>query len=186
MLALTGQYPWPTYFPIPVEILLLPHHSGGWGFSTVNTMNPDIVDTTASLRAFSRLAISEPNLLQAWNKGIAWAISMQNSDGGIQNPDGGWGESCKSDLSSKYIPRSSSNLTQTAWALDALIASADKVTPEINAGIDYLLRAFDHEGWTTFYPVGQGMGGGFYIHYHSYRYIFPLLALANFRNKFQK
>ena len=26
MLALTGQYPWPAYFPIPVEIILLPLH----------------------------------------------------------------------------------------------------------------------------------------------------------------
>ena len=26
MLALTGQYPWPAYFPIPIEIILLPLH----------------------------------------------------------------------------------------------------------------------------------------------------------------
>ena len=26
MLALTGQYPWPVYFPIPVEMILLPSH----------------------------------------------------------------------------------------------------------------------------------------------------------------
>ncbi|MFL6560503.1 MAG: hypothetical protein ACJ8MO_30875, partial [Bacillus sp. (in: firmicutes)] len=35
------------------------------------------------------------------------------------------------------------------------------------------------------YPKGQGMAGGFYIHYHSYRYIFPLIALSNYRNKFE-
>ena len=26
MLSLTGQYPWPSYFPIPIEIVLLPPH----------------------------------------------------------------------------------------------------------------------------------------------------------------
>ncbi len=38
---------------------------------------------------------------------------------------------------------------------------------------------------TLSYRVGQAMGGGFYIHYHSYQYIFPLLALAHYKSKFQ-
>ncbi len=270
---------------------------GGWGFSDSNTMNPDIDDTTASLRAFSWLAQSRPTFHQAWNKGVRWVMSMQNSDGGwpafeinvdnkllnlfpieggqflltdpssadltgrtleflggftnlptshdvmkrgvdwlvhhqekdgswygrwgicyiygtwsaitgliaagvspespiikkavqwllaIQNPDGGWGESCKSDLASTYVPLGSSNLTQTAWALDALIAVSDMVTPEIKRGIAYLLEAYDkdNDDWTISYPVGQLMGGGFYVHYHSYQYIFPLLALTQYQKKF--
>ena len=60
-----------------------------------------------------------------------------------------------------------------------------RVTPEINAGISYLLEAYNKDDWTISYPVGQGMGGGFYIHYHSYQYIFPLLALAHYKMKFQ-
>ena len=111
-------------------------------------------------------------------KAVNWLLA-------IQNHDGGWGESCKSDLASKYVPLGSSNITQTAWALDALIAVADKVTPEINAGISYLLETYNKDDWTISYPVGQGMGGGFYIHYHSYQYIFPLLALAHYEKKFQ-
>ena len=55
---------------------------GGWGFSASNTINPDIDDTTASLRAFSQLVHSEPSFYQAWNKGIRWVMSMQNKDGG--------------------------------------------------------------------------------------------------------
>ena len=55
---------------------------GGWGFSASNTINPDIDDTTASLRAFSRLVHLEPSFYQAWNKGIRWVMSMQNKDGG--------------------------------------------------------------------------------------------------------
>ena len=110
-------------------------------------------------------------------RAVNWLLAIQNSDGG-------WGESCKSDLASTYVPLGSSNITQTAWAVDALMAVSDQITPEINAGIDYLLQLTHKSDWTHSYPVGQGMGGAFYIHYHSYRYIFPLLALAHYKSKF--
>ncbi|RDE21843.1 hypothetical protein [Parageobacillus thermoglucosidasius] len=28
------------------------------------------------------------------------------------------------------------------------------------------------------------MAGGFYIHYHSYRHVFPLLTLSHYKKKF--
>ncbi|TMV49152.1 squalene--hopene cyclase [Paenibacillus mesophilus] len=266
---------------------------GGWGFSDVNTMNPDVDDTTASLRSIS--GISSHNRT-AWDKGVSWLLSMQNDDGGwpafekntdsklleflplekarflladpscadltgrtleflgnytnlpashsvirnsvhwllnnqrkdgswygrwgicyiygtwgaitglkaagisnstpsiqkaaawlgnIQNPDGGWGESCHSDIQMTYVPLKTSTLTDTAWALDALITIADRPTAAIQKGITYLLDSLEKVDWTTDYPKGQGMGGSFYIHYHSYRYIFPLLALAHYRRKFE-
>ncbi len=102
----------------------------------------------------------------------------------IQNEDGGWGESCISDSKKTYVPLKNSTLTHTAWAVDALIAANDKPTKSINKGIQYLLEHLDRIDWTTDYPKGQGMAGAFYIHYHSYRYIFPLLALSHYRNKF--
>jgi sporulenol synthase len=265
---------------------------GGWGFSDVNTILPDVDDSTASLRAIARM---EPPEEAAWERGTNWVFSMQNDDGGwpaferetesklleflplekgefllmdpscadltgrtleffgnytnlphhhptikkaigwlrkeqnrdgswygrwgicytygtwaaitgmtavgvpssdpciqsalswfhkIQNPDGGWGESCHSDTKKEYVPLGTSTLTHTAWALDALIATTEKPTAEIRKGIAYLLNSLKKEDWTTDYPKGQGMGGAFYIHYHSYRYIFPLLALAHYRKKF--
>lgn len=267
---------------------------GGWGFSDVNTINPDVDDTTASLRSISRISREE---LAAWEKGIRWLMTMQNDDGGwpafekntdsklleflpiekgeflltdpscaditgrtleflgnytnlpkdysaiergvewllkkqekdgswygrwgicylygtwasitglmavdfpkshpsiqkaahwlrsIQNRDGGWGESCRSDIKKSYVPLRTSTLTHTAWALDALIAVSEKPTAAIQKGISYLLNSLKIEDWTTDYPKGQGMAGGFYIHYHSYRYIFPLLALSNYQKKFGK
>lgn len=268
---------------------------GGWGFSDRNTMNPDIDDTTASLRSITHLLRNEPIYRQAWDRGINWVFSMQNQDGGwaafeknvdkeivkfipiegakylltdpssadltgrtlefygnftnlsqnhiaikngvnwlirhqemdgswygrwgicyiygtwasitgmiatgvdtghasvrqslkwlksIQNLDGGWGESCYSDINQTYTPLESSTLTHTAWALDALIAASDNVTPKIEKGVQFLLDNSHKKDWTLSYPKGQGMAGGFYIHYHSYQYIFPLLALSHYRNKF--
>jgi sporulenol synthase len=265
---------------------------GGWGFSDVNTILPDVDDTTATLRSISRIASKE---LHAWDRGINWVLSMQNNDSGwaafeknansklieflpieksefflmdpscadltgrtleffgnytnlsrnhgaikrgirwlvkdqekngswygrwgicyiygtwgavtgllaagispsqtsvqnavkwllsIQNGDGGWGESCHSDSNKTYIPLGTSTLTHTSWALDALIAASDKPTTEIRKGITFILDSLEKKDWTTAYPKGQGMGGAFYIHYHSYRYVFPLLALSHYQRKY--
>ncbi|MDR6998481.1 squalene--hopene cyclase [Neobacillus niacini] len=266
---------------------------GGWGFSHVNHILPDVDDTTASLRSLSRIA---PSHLNAWDRGINWLFSMQNDDGGwaafeknvnsklieflpiekgkyilidptcadltgrtleffgnytnlsrnhedvkkgvkwllknqekngswygrwgicylygtwaaitgmlsvgvhsseqavikavnwlksIQNHDGGWGESCHSDNKETFVPLRASTLTHTAWALDALITASDRPTKEINRGITYLLASIEKDDWTTDYPKGQGMAGAFYIHYHSYRYIFPLIALSHYQKKYR-
>ncbi len=115
------------------------------------------------------------------HQSIAKAVSWLST---IQNDDGGWGESCKSDMSKTYVSLKASTLTHTAWAVDALIAASEQSTSTIKKGIHYLLENLDQEDWTTQYPKGQGMAGGFYIHYHSYRYIFPLLAFAHYQRKF--
>ena len=52
---------------------------GGWGFSNINSINPDVDDTTASLRSISRMTSTN---LDAWSRGINWLLSMQNDDGG--------------------------------------------------------------------------------------------------------
>ncbi|WP_251284211.1 squalene--hopene cyclase [Cytobacillus sp. AMY 15.2] len=272
-----------------------PHgQPGGWGFSDVNTLNPDVDDTTASLRAIAGGAEKSSEYQSAWDRGIQWLLSMQNDDGGwpsferntenpwldflpiekgeymfgdptsadltgrtleflgnytnlpaddplmknavnwlfdhqeqdgswygrwgicyiygtwasvtglsatgysshpsvrkaidwlkkIQNEDGGWGESCLSDSQKSYVPLNKSTLTDTAWAVDALIAAENQPTEQIQRGIQYLLSNIEKKDWTTDYPKGQAMAGSFYIHYHSYRYIFPLIALAHYQRKF--
>ncbi|MGW6167505.1 squalene--hopene cyclase, partial [Bacillus altitudinis] len=83
-----------------------------------------------------------------------------------------------------YMPLGTSTLTHTAWAVDALISASEKPTPEIEKGITYLIREAQKESWTNDYPAGQAMPDFSYIHYHSYRYIYPLLALSHYRNKF--
>lgn len=268
---------------------------GGWGFSHINTIHPDVDDTSATLRAIARKVSSDSSISQSWDRGTLWLLSMQNSNGGwpafernknsrllkllpiekaefiltdppgadltgrtieffcsytnlpsqhpgirsalhwllsnqekdgswygrwgicyiygtwgaltglssagisssnpaivkgrkwlltIQNHDGGWGESCQSDIEGRYIPLGASTLTQTAWACDSLISTSTNPSPELKKGIRYLLHHLEDDSWTERYPVGQGMAGGFYMHYHSYRYLFPLLALANYLKKF--
>ncbi|MGE8204100.1 squalene--hopene cyclase [Heyndrickxia sp. NPDC080065] len=266
---------------------------GGWGFSNVNTINPDVDDTTACLRAIHALAFHRSDYRHAWNRGIQWILSMQNDDGGwaafeknvdnplikllpygegllmdasspdltgrtleflgsytninkdhpqiekgvkwllktqdnngswnsrwgiyyiygtwaavlgltsvdihtthpsivraknwiksVQNDDGGWGESCRSDKEKQYIPLGESTLTHTAWALDTLIAISSAESPEIQKGINFLIENADIKDWRTTYPKGQGLGGEFYIYYHSYEYVWPLMTLANYLKKF--
>lgn len=101
-----------------------------------------------------------------------------------QNEDGGWGESCQSDASGRYVPLGASTPSQTAWALDALIAASPQVTTEIDRGVRRLIAILHEDDWASSYPTGAGLPGTFYIHYHSYRYIWPLLALAHYRKKF--
>jgi sporulenol synthase len=268
---------------------------GGWGFSDRNSINPDVDDTTASLRALYRNLQSTPDQQNDWNRGLSYTLSMQNDDGGfpafernvdkkllhllpvegaefiltdpstpdltgrtleflgnyanrklpdkrikkavklllqkqekngswygrwgicyiygtwsaltglmaarlsaaddavqkaenwlktIQNRDGGWGESCYSDVQKTYIPLSESTLTHTAWAVDALIAISPNTTPEIERGIRYLVREAKGPDWTATYPAGQGMAAFFYIHYHSYQHVFPLLSLSHYKEKY--
>ncbi|MEH7346479.1 squalene--hopene cyclase [Bacillus sp. JJ1532] len=263
---------------------------GGWGFEDMNTIHPDIDDTTAALRAIRTLVIERVDCRQAWDRGINWLISMQNNDGGwaafeknvnkkllnllpieggkdllidpstvdltgrtleffgnythldfhhpmvkrgirwllknqesdgswigrwgvyiygtwaavtgmvavgvspnhpaiqkavnwlkaIQNQDGGWGESCKSDIDNCYVPLGESTRTHTAWALDTLISAASEITPDIKYGVAFLVDGKEKD-WAKAYPKGRGMAGAFYINYHCYEYVFPLLALAHYQ-----
>lgn len=268
---------------------------GGWGFSDINTMVPDIDDTTAALRVITALAKSDERYKESWIKGVRWLVSMQNDDGGwsafekntdnyllsflpfryedrvlfdpstadltgrslyflgkyttisknseiigeaikwlehhqnkdgswygrwgncyiygtwaavtglkavglpstdpmisnaenwllsIQNSDGGWGESCSSDIRNKYVPLHHSTPSQTAWAVDALIASSENSTPQLEKGVHALMNLMEAFDWRTEYPTGGAIPGGYYIHYHSYKFIWPLEALGNYRNKF--
>lgn len=269
---------------------------GGWGFSETNTINPDVDDTTAALRAIHSLIQSNPMYLESWNRGLNWVLSMQNKDGGwpafekntnkemltwlaidgaksaaidpseadltgrtleylgnfagldirydfikrgtnwlinhqeedgswygrwgicyiygtwaaltglkatgitsnhetvqkavkwlfsIQNNDGGWGESCRSDRLLHYVPLGESTPSQTAWALDALISVHSRPTSAMEKGFQRLITLLHEDKWTTTYEAGAGLPGNFYIHYHSYQYIWPLLTLSHYRRKYE-
>jgi sporulenol synthase len=191
--------------------------------SDSNTINPDVDDTTAALRAMKHVTGTSASYREAWNRGLNWILSMQNKDGGwpafenaaglgmrhsfirrgvgwlidhqeqdgswygrwgvcciygtwaaitglasigfpldhsavrdgtrwllsIQNTDGGWGESCNSDRVMQYTPLGASTPSQTAWALDALIAVHARPVPEIKKGIQRLISLLHEENGKT-------------------------------------
>jgi sporulenol synthase len=269
---------------------------GGWGFSESNTINPDVDDSTAALRAIHARSRLPGDAQVAWNRGLSWVVSMQNKDGGwpafekhtdkriltwlaidgaaaaaidpseadltgrtveylanwagldqshpamqrgadclvkqqerdgswygrwgicyiygtwaaltglraagyapehpsirrgsdwlhaIQREDGGWGESCLSDQRKRYVPLAMSTPSQTAWALDALIAVHDEPTEAMQRGMQRLIELLESDDPApAAYPTGAALPGSFYIRYDSYSRIWPLLALAHYRAKY--
>ncbi len=99
----------------------------------------------------------------------------------IQNPDGGWGESCASYDNDLYTPAESTP-SQTAWALLGLMAGGDTYSSSVQHGIEYLLETQMADGWwDETLATGTGFPKVFYLNYHYYRLYFPLLALATFQ-----
>lgn len=98
----------------------------------------------------------------------------------IQNPDGGWGESCASYDNDIYTAAESTP-SQTAWALLGLMAGGDTYSSSVLQGIEYLIDTQAEDGtWCEELATGTGFPKVFYLNYHYYRLYFPLLALATF------
>jgi squalene-hopene/tetraprenyl-beta-curcumene cyclase len=99
-----------------------------------------------------------------------------------QNPDGGWGEACETYDQPELMGQGPSTASQTAWALLGLLAAGEAWSPEVQAGVDYLLRTQNRKGrWDEEYFTGTGFPGRFMIRYHLYRDCFPLMALGKYR-----
>ena len=103
---------------------------------------------------------------------------------GVQNPDGGWGESAESyRLDYRSFERAASTASQTAWALLALMAAGEADHPSVARGVAYLLARQGQDGlWDEPFHTATGFPRVFYLRYHGYSKIFPLWALARFRN----
>jgi len=140
---------------------------GRWGVSYV-------YGTWAAVTGMRAVGISNEH--PSIQKAVQWLKS-------IQQLDGGWGESCKSDKKRAYTPLPYSTVVQTAWAVDALISISEKPTPEIDRGIRFLTNY--HSAKSLTYPTGAGLPGHFYIFYHSYNSIWPLVTLSHYLRKYK-
>jgi squalene-hopene/tetraprenyl-beta-curcumene cyclase len=109
----------------------------------------------------------------------------------VQNPDGGWGETCGSYDDPNTRGVGTSTPSQTAWALLGLLAAGDDRSDSIAKGVRWLLTRQRPDGsWDE--SMGEGptrqniiTGTGFprvfYLSYDMYRHYFPLLALTTYK-----
>src|SRR5256885_2226125 len=100
---------------------------------------------------------------------------------GVQQPGGGWGETCRSYDDPSLAGQGTPTASQTAWALLALLAAGEATSDEVRAGIDYLIATQDADGnWREDHFTGTGFPKVFYLKYHMYRLYFPLMALGRY------
>jgi squalene-hopene/tetraprenyl-beta-curcumene cyclase len=105
----------------------------------------------------------------------------------VQQPSGAWGESCASYDDPKLAGIGSPTASQTAWALLGLIAAGESNSPEVHAGIGWLLRTQNEDGgWTEEPFTGTGFPRVFYLKYHLYSLYFPLMALGRYSKSFSR
>jgi squalene-hopene/tetraprenyl-beta-curcumene cyclase len=98
----------------------------------------------------------------------------------VQNADGGWGESCASYETNRFVA-APSTASQTAWALLGLHAAGDTSSTAVRRGLDWLVeRQLPNGDWAEELMTGTGFPRAFYLQYHLYRHYFPVLALAMF------
>ncbi len=106
----------------------------------------------------------------------------------VQNPDGGWGETCGSyDDPNTMRGQGDSTPSQTAWAILGLLAAGDTRSDSVARGVAYLMRTQNKDGsWDEQLYTGTGFPRVFYLMYHLYRQYFPLLALTTYAKVMEK
>jgi squalene-hopene/tetraprenyl-beta-curcumene cyclase len=109
-------------------------------------------------------------------RAVAWLKSVQ-----LEN--GGWGETCMTYHDPSFKGKGPSTPSQTAWTILGLLAAGEADSPEVEKGIDYLLRTQRPDGtWEENEFTATGFPRFFYLEYHEYRNYFPLMAMSRYRN----
>jgi squalene-hopene/tetraprenyl-beta-curcumene cyclase len=141
---------------------------GRWGVNYV-------YGTWSALCAFNAVGLTYED--ETVRKAVDWLIA-------IQNPDGGWGESCDSyALDYRGYEPSRSRSSQTAWALLGIMAAGQVRHPAVTRGMAWLQQNQAADGhWDEDDYTGGGFPRVFYLRYHGYRKFFPLWAAARYRN----
>lgn len=138
---------------------------GRWGVN-------HIYGTGAVLPALVSAGV--PATHTAIRRAVAWLEDRQNADGG-------WGEDCRSYDDPDWVGRGESTPSQTAWALLALEAAGERDGNAALRGVQWLAAAqLDDGGWDERHHTGTGFPSDFYIKYHLYRLVFPVMAIGRF------
>jgi squalene-hopene/tetraprenyl-beta-curcumene cyclase len=110
-------------------------------------------------------------------KAVDWLIAHQNADGG-------WGEDGATYWKERRYENKASTPSQTAWAVLGLMASGEVEHPAVKRGVEFIAAApREADGrWKEPWFTAVGFPRVFYLRYHGYAAIFPLWALARYRN----
>jgi squalene-hopene/tetraprenyl-beta-curcumene cyclase len=96
----------------------------------------------------------------------------------VQKPDGGCGEDLRSYREPDWRGRGASTASQTAWALLAFHAAGED-GEAVDRAVRWLVESQRPDGgWDEPYFTGTGFPGDFYLNYHLYRQVFPVMALG--------
>jgi len=115
--------------------------------------------------------MSQPYVCRA----IKWYVDHQNEDGG-------WGETCESYKNPLLAGIGNSTASQTAWAVMGMIAGGEVNNSAVKRGVEFLLnRQEDSGSWYEDEFTGTGFPIHFFIKYHMYQHLFPLMALSHYR-----
>ncbi len=96
-----------------------------------------------------------------------------------QNPGGGFGEDLRSYRDRTWSGRGASTASQTAWALLGLEAAGEGDGETARRAVSWLVETqLPTGGWDEPYFTGTGFPGDFYLNYHLYRDVFPVMALG--------
>ena len=136
---------------------------GRWGVNY-------IYGTWCSIYGLAALRTGESMI----ERGARWLLGMQNADGG-------WGETCQSYVDPSFAGVGPSTASQTAWAVMGLQRAGLGDHPACVRGLDFLRERQDNGTWPEPEHTGTGFPRDFYINYHMYRHIFPVMALAGDR-----
>jgi squalene-hopene/tetraprenyl-beta-curcumene cyclase len=100
----------------------------------------------------------------------------------VQQPCGGWGETCQSYDDPSLAGQGVVTASQTAWALLGLIAAGEVNSDAVRRGIRWLITTQQPDGnWREDQFTGTGFPKVFYLKYHMYRLYFPLMALGRYK-----
>lgn len=137
---------------------------GRWGVN-------HIYGTWCVISALAPLREQGSAVTDMMEKGCNWLLAHQNNDGG-------WGESCYSYEDSTFAGIGRSTPSQTAWAVLALQVARKEQHPACARGLAYLRERQTGGTWDEREYTGTGFPRDFYINYHLYRHVFPMMALA--------